>query len=155
MFKNYWIVAWRSLIRNKINSLVNVLGLALGICTCLVIYLITRHEFSFDNFHPDGDRIYCVDAQIHENHLNAVFGYMPAAMRQEMTGFQTVAAYQVYEASATISDDPNGKPKSFDDAGRLAIVEPQFFDIFRYQWLSGNPSTALAKPNSVVLTSDK
>jgi ABC-type antimicrobial peptide transport system permease subunit len=155
MLKNYWIVAWRSLVRNKIYSLINVLGLALGICACLVIYLITRYEFSFDTFHPDRDRIFCVDVGMHGHHLNSVPGPMPAAMRQEMTGFQTVAAFQPYAASVTIPDAQNVKPQRFEDDGSLAIAEPQYFDIFRYQWLSGNAKTALTMPNSVVLTTER
>lgn len=155
MLKNYWIVAWRSLIRNKIYSLINVLGLALGICACFVIYLITRHEFSFDTFHPDRGRIFCVDATIHGRHLNSVPGPMPAAMRQEMTGLETIAALQPYPASVTIPNDQHGVPKRFDDDGSLAIVKPQYFDIFPYQWLSGNAKTALTMPNSVVLTVEK
>jgi putative ABC transport system permease protein len=155
MLKNYWMVAWRSLIRNKMYSLVNMLGLSLGICACLAIYLITRHELSYDNFHPDRDRIYCVDAVMHGGHWNCVPGPMPEAMRREMTGFETVAAYQTCQASVTIPGGPNQKPKHFDDAGSIAIAEPQYFNIFRYQWLSGNAATSLAMPNSVVLTADK
>lgn len=155
MLKNYWIVAWRSLLRNKIHSLVNVLGLSLGICACLTIYLITQHEFSFDAFHPDRDRIFCVDAVQYNGHWNCVPGPMPAAMRSEMTGFQTVAAFQTCEASVTIPGGLNEKPKSFDNAGGIAIAEPQYFEIFRYRWLSGNPATSLAMPNSVVLTAEK
>lgn len=155
MFKNYWTVAWRSLVRNKIYSFVNVLGLALGICVCLVIYLITRYEFSFDTFHPDRDRIFCVDDGMHGRHFNSVPSPMPAAMRREMTGFQTVAAFQTYAASVTIPGGPNEKQKSFDDGGSIAIVEPQFFDIFRYRWLSGNAATSLTLPNSVVLTAER
>jgi putative ABC transport system permease protein len=155
MLKNYWVVAWRSLVRNKIYSFINVLGLALGICACLVIYLIASYEFSFDNFHPDRDRIFCVDAVLHGGHRNCVPGPMPAAMRREMTGFQTVAAFQTYVASVTIPGGRNGKPKSFDDDAGIAIVEPQYFDIFRYRWLSGNAATSLTMPNSVVLTAEK
>jgi len=155
MLKSYWIAAWRSVVRNKIYSLFNVLGLALGICACLVIYLTTRYEFSFDNFHPDRDRIYCVDAVMYGGHWNCVPGPMPAAMRREMTGFQTVAAFQTYEASVTIPGGSNEKPKRFDRSGNIAIAEPQYFDIFRYRWLSGNAATSLAMPNSVVLTAEK
>ncbi len=155
MLKNYWIVAWRSLVRNKIYSLVNVLGLSLGICACLAIYLITRYEFSFDNFHPDRDRIFCVDAVLYNGHWNCVPGPMPAAMRREMTGFQTVAAFHAYGASVTIPGGRDEKPKIFDDSHDIAIAEPQYFDIFRYRWLSGNAATSLAMPNSVVLTAEK
>ena len=154
MFKSYWTLAWRTLVRNKLYTMVNVLGLTLGICVCLVIYLVTSYEFSFDTFHPDRDRIFCVDAGMHGGHLNSVPGPMPAAMRREMSGFQTVAAFQTYAASVTIPGGQNGKPKSFDD-GSIAIAEPQYFDIFRYRWLSGNAATSLTMPNSVVLTAEK
>ncbi len=155
MFKSYWTLAWRTLVRNKLYTIVNILGLALGICACLTIYLVTSNELSFDTFHPDHDRIFCVDATMHGNHLNLVPGPMPAAMRREINGFQTVAAFHTYAASVTIPGDQNGKPKSFDDGGRIAIAEPQYFDIFRYRWLSGNATTALTMPNSVVLTAEK
>ncbi|HEY4335274.1 MAG TPA: ABC transporter permease, partial [Puia sp.] len=155
MFKSYWKLAWRTLVRNKLYTLVNILGLTLGICACLVIYLVTSYEFSFDTFHPDRDRIFCVDARTKMNHLNCVPGPMPAAMRREMTGFQTVAAFQYYTAGVTVSARGAGKPKSFDDDGSLAIVEPQYFDIFQYRWLSGSPATSLTLPNSVVLTAEK
>src|SRR5258708_39133061 len=124
MYKSYWKMAWRTLVRNKLYTLVNVLGLALGICACLVIYLITRYEFSFDTFHPDRDRIFCVDAAMHGKHLNSVPGPMPAAMHRERSGFQTVPAFQTYAASVTIPGGPDGKPKFFDDAGNIAIAEP-------------------------------
>jgi len=156
MFKNYWTVAWRTLLRNKIYSLVNMLGLALGICACLVIYLITRYEFSFDTFHPDHDRIFCVDfGGAHGGHFNCVPGPIAAAMRQEMTGLQTVAAFRTYEASVTVPGDRNEAPLHFDDDGSLIIAEPQYFDIFQYRWLSGNAATSLTMPNSVVLTAEK
>ena len=155
MLKNFWVVAWRSLVRNKIYSIINVLGLALGICACLVIYLIASYEFSFDTFHPDRDRIFCVDAGLHGSHWNCVPGPMPAAMRREMTGFQTVAAFQTYGAGVTIPGDKNGKPQRFADDRSLAIAEPQYFGIFRYRWLSGNAATSLTMPNSVVLTAEK
>src|SRR6266850_3287965 len=61
MIGNYFKIAWRTISKNKVYSAINVLGLALGICACLTIYLITRHEFSFDTFHPDRERIYRVN----------------------------------------------------------------------------------------------
>jgi hypothetical protein len=155
MFKSYWTLAWRTLVRNKLYTLVNILGLTLGICACLVIYEVASYEFSFDTFHPDRDRIFCVDAQSKLRHLNCIPGPMPAAMRREMTGFQTVAAFQYYTAGVTVPASSTGKPKSFDDDGSLAIVEPQYFDIFQYRWLSGSPATSLTLPNSVVLTAEK
>jgi putative ABC transport system permease protein len=155
MLRNYWIVTWRSLVRNKIYSLFNVLGLSLGICACLAVYLIVSYEFSFDDFHQDRDRIFTVDAVIRGGHWNCIPGPMPAAMRREMTGFQTVAAFQTYAASVTIPGDAGGKPTNFGIINSIAIVESQYFDIFRYRWLSGNAATSLNRPNSVVLTAER
>jgi putative ABC transport system permease protein len=80
MLKSYFTVAWRTLVRNRVYSIFNVLGLALGICACLVIYLITSYEFSFDTFHPNRDRIFCVDAGMHGDHWNCVPGPMPGTL---------------------------------------------------------------------------
>ncbi len=60
MLKNYFIVAFRNFRHNKVFSLINILGLAIGISAALVIYLIVSYDFSFDTFHKDGDRIYRV-----------------------------------------------------------------------------------------------
>ena len=156
MFRNYFKAAWRSLVRNKMYSLVNVLGLSLGICASLVIFLITRYEFSFDTFHPDSDRIFCVDATMGGGeHMNLVPTPMPAAMRQEMSGFQTVAAFSIYDANVTVPGGPGGKHKSFDNAGSIAIVEPGYFGIFPHQWVAGRAATALNMPHTVVLTAEK
>lgn len=151
------MVAWRTLVRNRVYSIVNVLGLAFGICACLVIFLINRYEYSFDTFHPDHDRIFCVDygALAKEAHYRMVPLPMPAAMRREITGLQTVAAFYNYSADVTVPGNRNEAPQQFNDDGSLVIAEPQYFDIFQYQWLSGNAATSLSLPNSVVLTAEK
>lgn len=155
MFKNYWIVAWRTLVRNRIYSLLNVSGLALGVCACLVIFLLTRYEYSFDTFHPDHDRIFCVDFGAHGGHFNCVPGPVAAAMRQEMTGLQTVAAFRTFSADVTVPGATHTAPERFNEDNSLVIAEPQYFDLFSYRWLSGNAATALSLPNSVVLTASR
>src|SRR5580692_2394110 len=60
MTHNYLKSAFRSLIRNKTNSVINIIGLAVGIAACLLIFLIVQFELSFDNFHKNKDRIYRV-----------------------------------------------------------------------------------------------
>jgi len=64
MLKNYFKIAWRNITRHKAYTTINVLGLALGICTCITIYLITKFDLSFDKFHPDGNRIYRIVGEI-------------------------------------------------------------------------------------------
>jgi putative ABC transport system permease protein len=158
MFKNYLRNAWRHIARHKTYSAINVLGLSLGICGCLVIYLVASFEFSFDTFHPDTDRIYCVDISSTGgapgiNHWNCVPGLMPDAMRNEMPGLETVAAFQLYTPKVTIKAGDK-VVKTFDNTAAI-IAQPDYFDILPYTWLSGSKKTALANPMAVVLTQSR
>src|SRR5215204_5121694 len=60
MIKNYLKIAWRNLRKNKVFSLINILGLTIGITVCMMIFLFIMNEFSFDNFHTNGKNIYRV-----------------------------------------------------------------------------------------------
>ena len=64
MLRNYLIIAWRNLLRNKQTSLINLLGMALGITCCLVIFQFVRYESSFDSFHAQARRTYRVVEQM-------------------------------------------------------------------------------------------
>src|SRR3982750_4876974 len=60
MIKNYFKIAWRNLMKNKTFSLINILGLTIGITVCMMIFLFIMNEFSVDSFHKNGDNIYRV-----------------------------------------------------------------------------------------------
>ena len=60
MFKNYFKTAWRNLMKSKVFSFINILGLTIGITVCMMIFLFIMNEFSVDNFHKNGDHIYRV-----------------------------------------------------------------------------------------------
>ncbi|HVX49481.1 MAG TPA: ABC transporter permease [Chitinophagaceae bacterium] len=158
MLKNYLLTALRHIRRNKAYTFINITGLALGICGCLVIFLIITYHLSFDNFHPGTGRVYCVDinspdAHDHE-HWNLVPAPMPAAMRQEIPGFEQVAAFHHYSAKVAIP--VTGSPaKKIDAPAFFIITEPQYFNILQYKWLAGNIATSLSRPNTVVLTENR
>ncbi|HVW61588.1 MAG TPA: ABC transporter permease, partial [Puia sp.] len=161
MLRNYFKIAWRSLSRNKVYSAINVLGLSLGISACLVIFLITHYELDFDKFHPQRERIYRVvaDNQSPEGeHRSVGFTTDPMAMtvRSEITGLQAVTGFYSYPTNVSIPN--NGKvdlkfdrPK-FGTPSPIVITDPQYFEIFQYQWLAGNPATSISRPFQVVLT---
>jgi len=159
MFKNYLRNAWRHIMRHKTYSAINVLGLALGICGCLVIYLVASFEFSFDTFHPDTERIYCVDISSaggpdpNHKHWNCVPGTMADAMRNDISGLETVAAFHPYMPKVTIKAGDE-VVKTFDKATAV-IAQPDYFDILPYTWLSGSKKIALANPMTVVLTQSR
>lgn len=152
MIKNYFTIAWRNIVRHKAYSIINILGLSLGICACIVIYLVTDHEFSFDRFHPDSDRIYRITGGLkrmngEREFLNSPFKEL-ARIEKEVRGFESKAAIQFWEAPVTIPSIPGKRV----DARKIILTEPEYFEIFRYKWLAGNPSSALKDPFKVVLT---
>lgn len=158
---NYFKIAWRSLFRNKIYSAINVLGLSLGISTCLVIYLITHFELSYDKFHPGRERIYRVVADSKgpdgkSRSLGFMTDPMPMTVRAEITGLQAVTGFYSYSTNVAIPD--NGKidlkfeATKFPTHSPIVITDPQYFEIFPYQWLAGNPATSMSQPFQVVLT---
>jgi predicted permease len=165
MIRNYFKIAWRNLVRNKVYALINIAGLALGISACLIIYLVASFELSYENFHPDKQRIYRIVCDF----TSPVFGRAyagsvpdpaPAAIREELSGFESVVHFHSYDASVTVPQ-ATAPAKKFDPARQreqrtdIVIAEPQYFNIFRYRWLAGDPSTALSEPFKVVLTESK
>jgi putative ABC transport system permease protein len=156
MFKIYLKNAWRHIKRHKTYSAINVMGLTLGICGCLVIYLVATYEFSFDTFHPDKDQIYCVDISSPNPrdggrvHMNAVPPPMPEAMRNDLSGLEKLASFQPFQPKVKIKDGDK-TIRHFDETDAI-ITQPDYFDILPYTWLSGSKKTALAEPMTVVLT---
>src|SRR4051812_16914920 len=118
MFKNYLKIPWRNITRHKLYTSVNILGLSLGICACIVIYVITNYEFGFDAFHPNRNRIYRIMGTVTENSgVKLNFGRVPLAVSQkgraEISGVEVIAGIIPYNAGISIPD--GGKPaKHFD-----------------------------------------
>jgi putative ABC transport system permease protein len=165
MIKNYLTTALRNITRHKTFAAINVFGLSLGISACLVIFLITRFELSFDNYHPDKERIFRVvsdtySSQSGEDHAGSIPTPAQFAIRNEVAGLETVALFYNYDATVIIQD--NGLPlkkfaKPLFREGQLSdivVAEPQYFQLFHYDWLAGNPA-ALKEPYAVVLTESK
>lgn len=159
MLKSHLKTAWRNITGHKGNAFINVLGLALGISVCIVIYLVTSYELSFDIFHPDKQRIYRILGDITESngdktHFASVPNPLALTARQELSGLDAIGGIIPYRATISIPGQSSGR---FDNPtpGLTGIAEPSWFTIFHYDWLAGNPSTALNDPFTVVLTEDK
>ncbi|MFD2933675.1 permease prefix domain 2-containing transporter [Spirosoma flavum] len=166
MLHNYLKTAFRNLTKHKVSSAINLFGLTLGITACLVIYIITNYELSYDTFHPDSEQIYRLVGEAKygptgEKHpVGFAPNAVPLALRKEIAGLETIAAFYNIESDVLI---PSGsqKPKRFESRRRtggnadIVVVDPQYFDIFTYQWLAGNPKTALNEPFKLVLSEQK
>src|SRR3954470_3084993 len=104
MFKNYFITAIRNFWRNKIFSLINVLGLSIGISAALVIFLIVYYELSFDKFEADRDRIYRVTMDLKFNNVDGHSAAVPAplanAVQHQVTGVEQTVPVMQFQGDA-------------------------------------------------------
>lgn len=163
MLLNYIKIAWRNIARHKVYSLVNVLGLAMGICACVVLYLIVQYEFSFDRFHPDGDRIYRIVGERQnesgeKQFINSVYDDV-APFETQIPGFTVRAGYYHFDFNIEVPDE-KGKLTAFDnrlpgaDMPNAILTKPSYFDIFSRRWLEGS-ARVLDAPFQVVLTESR
>ena len=161
MSDNHFRFAWRTLTRHKGYTFINILGLALGLSACLVIYTIVSYEFSFDRSLPDRDRVYRVGARIRDDHGNGtrMEGYgenipapAPEAIHATIPLIETTAAFYPYRATVSIPADHS----LHNLPGPATIITTKdYFDIFPYTWLAGSASQSLTQPYSVVLTESR
>lgn len=166
MLRNYLRTAIRNLARHRVSTLINLLGLTIGVTACLVIYVVTSFELSFDTFHPDSDRIYRVVGKAlmgksaEEHPVGFIPRAAPKAIREEVAGLEEVAAFHNLRSHVFIPDGTR-EMKRFDEKtlgteqAQIIIADPQYFAIFRYEWLAGSPQTALKDPLKVVLSEQK
>ncbi|NIR52886.1 FtsX-like permease family protein [candidate division KSB1 bacterium] len=154
----YFKITFRNLIKSKSYTFINVTGLALGITCALVIFLIIRFEYSFDNYHEDDERIFRVVAESREfgetSHTAGVPFPLPEAMRTDFPEIEHLTIVDSNFGDPVISvQQLDGSFRRFREKERgVAFVEPDYFDIFTYRWLQGNPVTALANPSSAVIS---
>ena len=150
MFRNYLKIAFRNLLRNKVFSVINLLGLSTGITVCLMIFLFIRNEFSVDDFHKNGKDIYRVMRGIQdegkEDMVSYVSGPYAPALLTDFKG-QITQAVRVNPTDALIT----AGDKSFHER-KIIDVDPTFFTFFSFPLIKGDPATVLAEPASVVLT---
>jgi putative ABC transport system permease protein len=157
MFKSYLKIGWRNLLRNKTYTALNITGLAVGIASCLLIFWIIRFETSFDNFHPNADRIFrVVSATRTPNGM--IYGRSNAfpiarALRLDYPQLKQVAKlWQEDGSQVTVMNDKNSSSKKKFKEDDLFFADPAFFHIFNFPLLAGNAETALAAPNSVLIS---
>lgn len=155
MFKNYFKTAWRNLIRNKTYATLNIVGLSLGIACSILIFTIVSYHLSFDQFNKNKDRIYRIVTEIHAGNIFYSRGTpspLAKAMSSDYTFTDKVARVNVFwKASVTIPSSQN-ETKKFSEENGFAITTSDFFDIFNFPLAAGNIKTALAEPNTAIIT---
>ena len=147
MLKNYLKVTLRNLIRHRIYSIISIIGLGVGIACCLLIFLYVQDELSFDTFHTSADRIYRV-LQLEEGTADG-FAATPNLLAGELK-----ANFPEIEAAVRFDNTQNTvkyQDQSFSES--IALTDPEFFSVFSFPLIQGNPQSVLSDPSSVVMTS--
>ncbi|MCJ8211252.1 ABC transporter permease [Mucilaginibacter sp. RS28] len=158
MLINYLKIAIRSFRRNLVVSVINVTGLAIGISAALVIYLIVHHDFSYENFRKDKDRIYRIVSIMHfpnQDFKNSGVPFpLQKAARTELSGAEQVAPVTVmYPMKVSIPLAGNNF-KKFKKQPDVVYTDDSFFRLFETKWLAGSLSS-LTQPFNVVLTESR
>ena len=150
MIKKYFKSAFRNLLKNKFYSSINIIGLAVGLATCLLILLYVLDELSYDKYNINADRIYRVNNEIKfgDNHLD--MATCPALLGPTMVNeFPEVEQYtriRWYGSFFVKKNNENIKE------ARVGFADSTLFDVFTLPMINGNPKTALKEPHSLVIT---
>jgi len=161
MIRNYLKIAYRNLVSNKLYTGINILGLTLGILSCIAIWVTCRYELSFEDFQPDREHIYRVVGDSHLPNGDQSFFSMPPdpaanAIRGHISGLGEVAELHAFYTKVETPDGKRFPAADYHDrATDIVVISPAYFRIFSYQWLIGSPATALSEPFKVVLTESK
>jgi putative ABC transport system permease protein len=143
------MVALRSLSRNRVYSAINILGLALGIGCSLVICLYVMDELSYDRYHEKADRIYRVvmDARLMGKEIKGAVS--PAPMSQALTDeiLDVETSVRLWSRNDVLVANEDQK---FTE--EVYYADASYFSVFTHPLIEGDPRTALAEPNTIVLT---
>ncbi|MCG8607461.1 ABC transporter permease, partial [bacterium] len=151
MFKNWLVIAYRYSRRHATHSIIGILGLTLGLTSCLLIFTFVRHELSYDNFHTQAERTFRINYIMSEpdgmHYYNATPNALADAISKEVPGVKHVARIQLSFREGVVKID-----NQFFSQSNIVYVEPAFLDMFDYEVLAGSPLSRLADPETVILT---
>ncbi|MEO6537473.1 MAG: ABC transporter permease, partial [Ferruginibacter sp.] len=157
MLKNYFKIAWRNITRNKVSSLINISGLAIGIACVLFILFYVQDELSYDKFFKNADHIYEVNIEGNmggQEYLNATTP--PPTGAALVSTFPEIETYtRFFNASDEIvRSGENKQTQNYFTEKNVHGVDSNFLEVFNYPLMAGNAATCLMQPNAVVITED-
>ncbi|HTD98249.1 MAG TPA: ABC transporter permease [Mucilaginibacter sp.] len=154
MFKNYIKITWRNLTRNKVSSIINISGLAIGLACVMLIGMYVKDELSYDRFFSDANRTYRVNTHERMGNDEFVAGHTPPPVGAALlNNFPEVESYtRIYKPGNEIVHFVNNGQKGSLTEKSLLSVDSNFLQFFSYPLVEGNRATCLNGPNSVVLT---
>ena len=149
MIKNYFKIAWRNLKKNRLYTFINIIGLTVGIVSCLLIGVYIKHELTYDNFHQKRDKIVRVTMEYNmggESQKMAVTG-LKVGPQFKRTFPEVVDYVRVLKTPKIVK-----RNNLIFDERSFIFAEPSFFNIFSFGLIKGNPASALSSPDKMVIT---
>lgn len=150
MLKNYLILTWRNLLRNKVYTTINLIGLATGIASCLLIFLYLQHELSYDQHFTHADRIYRVTSNLQKGDQTIRSAAAVGPLPQLLT-----ADYPEVEAATVLINMGENAIRTDEQAfytDNIIYADSNLFSVLDFPFIVGNPATALKEPASIVIT---
>jgi len=150
MTKSYLKIAWRNLIKHPIFSIINLLGLSIGIAACWLIYLYIHFELTYDQYNANADRIARVTFTIHTPESdNMVLATTPALLAEALRKSypEVEATVRIHPVQATVKSNDNLLKES-----QFYQADQSIFSIFTFSFVQGTATGALQAPNCMVLT---
>jgi hypothetical protein len=145
MLRNYFISAFRNLLRHKLFSGLNIFGLATGIACSILIFLWVQDELSFDKFNRNADHIFRLISRGSDGAYAVVPPSLAHAIKAQIPAVQNATRVTSVQEMITVGS------KKFDEKN-IFYADSNFLQIFHYPLLKGNITTVLSSPHSVVLT---
>ena len=151
MIRNYIKITLRNIIKDKFYSVINILGLSIGITACILILLYVSDELSFDKFHTDSERIYRVVAKARLSDEVIEFVGTPAPMANEFKNAipEVEASTRLVPLGMVFNQDGN-----FYKEDHLMYADSTFFDVFNYSLTQGERKGSLKEPNSLIMSEE-
>lgn len=150
MIRSYFKVTYRNLLRQKSFAFINIFGLAIGLACSILIGLYIKHEFSYDKFNKDYDRLYRVilDFKMGTNTMSGPLSPAPLApeMLKQLPGIESAVRIR-YQSNKAIRTD--NRTFYID---KFFYADSNFIEVFEVSFISGDPKTALIRPNTAILT---
>ena len=151
MLRNYFKIAWRNLSKNKGFTIINIIGLSLGIACFIVIAMYVTDELSYDRYNEKADRIYRVNSDIVFGGTDLIMAVTSDPMGETLKNdYPEVEQYTRLYASQGAKLIKKGNEYISENA--VVHVDSTFFDVFTLPSIIGNTNTALNEPNTVVIT---
>jgi putative ABC transport system permease protein len=160
MVPNFFKTAWRNIVRQKSYTFINIVGLGAGIAVCLIIFVLIQFHLSFDNFHPNKDRIYRLLTEYHHSDSKDIFygqgiSYaIPQGVRTQIPEVeQVVPIYSQNDEQIQVLDASGQTVKKFKEATGVFATAPAFFKVFNFPLIAGSAGS-LKDPNTALITQE-